>query len=337
MLQPMIQAVPVHIISGFLGAGKTTLLNSLLKQKPAGETWAVLMNEFGKIGVDQALIEQQDGIAIKEVLGGCLCCTSQLPTQIALSRLLQQAKPDRLFIEPTGLGHPDQLLEQLSEPHWAKALSMRAVLTVVNGQALGDARLLQHDTFAVQVATADMVLVSNQDCMSAQNLQQLTQFKRQFIQPHQHVILMSQGQVDFAVLDQPHRTRILQKRALLHRPSQASMRTIDESVEDIQLPYHYVEQAAGHDVAGWRLPATWQFDRNQLLNCLFGMQGWLRIKGVVHFADEWVSLNLTPYQIGMSSREPFMDNRLEIISQQPQDWADIERQLMACLRDSSIV
>ena len=114
------KAVPTHIISGFLGAGKTTLLQYLLTQKPEHETWAVLMNEFGQIGVDQQLITQQQGYAVKELLGGCLCCSSQLPMQIALSRLLSETQPDRLFIEPTGLGHPAQLLEQLTEPHWQR-------------------------------------------------------------------------------------------------------------------------------------------------------------------------------------------------------------------------
>ena len=87
--------VKTHIISGFLGAGKTTLLQRLLAQKPEGETWAVLMNEFGQIGVDQQLLPQSEGYQVKELLGGCLCCTSQLPMQIALSRLIQESKPDR--------------------------------------------------------------------------------------------------------------------------------------------------------------------------------------------------------------------------------------------------
>lgn len=66
------QAIPVHIISGFLGAGKTTLLKHLLSQKPEHEVWAVLMNEFGQIGVDQQLLPQDQGYAVKELLGGCL-------------------------------------------------------------------------------------------------------------------------------------------------------------------------------------------------------------------------------------------------------------------------
>lgn len=94
----MPQAVPTHIISGFLGAGKTTLLMHLLGQKPEHEVWAVLMNEFGQIGVDQQLMPQTEGYAVKELLGGCLCCSSQLPMQIALSRLLSEQKPDRLLV-----------------------------------------------------------------------------------------------------------------------------------------------------------------------------------------------------------------------------------------------
>ena len=66
----IIQAVPTHIITGFLGAGKTTVLRHLLTQKPENEVWAVLMNEFGDIGVDQAWIAAHQGIAVTEVLGG---------------------------------------------------------------------------------------------------------------------------------------------------------------------------------------------------------------------------------------------------------------------------
>lgn len=63
------KTVPTHIISGFLGAGKTTLLQHLLSQKPKDEVWAVLMNEFGQIGVDQQLLPQDEGYAVKELLG----------------------------------------------------------------------------------------------------------------------------------------------------------------------------------------------------------------------------------------------------------------------------
>ena len=72
-MQPVLAAIPTNIITGFLGAGKTTLIQQLLTNKPANERWAVLVNEFGQIGIDQALMASQDEVFIKEVAGGCIC------------------------------------------------------------------------------------------------------------------------------------------------------------------------------------------------------------------------------------------------------------------------
>jgi len=66
--------IPTNLISGFLGAGKTTAILHLLRQKPADERWAVLVNEFGEIGVDGALLGNPDEVFIREVAGGCICC-----------------------------------------------------------------------------------------------------------------------------------------------------------------------------------------------------------------------------------------------------------------------
>ncbi|MCJ8274587.1 MAG: hypothetical protein MJK04_34960, partial [Psychrosphaera sp.] len=99
-----IKNVPTNIITGFLGAGKTTAILHLLKSKPKHERWAVLVNEFGEIGIDASLIEgqfskqdqtQAGGLFITQVPGGCMCCASGVPMQIALNTLLTKAKPDR--------------------------------------------------------------------------------------------------------------------------------------------------------------------------------------------------------------------------------------------------
>ena len=142
-LSNIIQNVPCTLVTGFLGAGKTTVINQLLGARPINDRWALLINEFGHIGIDGMLLtntQQQNvqnqntnnNIAIREVNGGCICCTSQLPLQIALTRLLSEQQPQRLIIEPTGLAHPHELLRQLSEPHWQTALKMQAVITVLS-------------------------------------------------------------------------------------------------------------------------------------------------------------------------------------------------------------
>lgn len=95
-----------NLITGFLGSGKTTSILHLLANKDPAEKWAVLVNEFGEVGIDGALLADS-GAMIKEIPGGCMCCVNGLPMQVGLNTLLRQGKPDRLLIEPTGLGHPE--------------------------------------------------------------------------------------------------------------------------------------------------------------------------------------------------------------------------------------
>ena len=127
--------LPTNIITGFLGVGKTTAILHLLKHKPENEKWAVLVNEFGEVGIDEKFFagefQEKNGVYIREVPGGCMCCVSGLSMQISLNMLLARAKPDRLLIEPTGLGHPKEILALLSNSHYLNILDLRATITLV--------------------------------------------------------------------------------------------------------------------------------------------------------------------------------------------------------------
>lgn len=338
MLTPvLIQAVPTHILTGFLGAGKTTLLRHLLAQKPADEVWAVLVNEFGQIGLDGVLLDTADqGIAIREVAGGCLCCTSQLPMQIGLARLLGQAKPDRLFIEPTGLGHPKQLIEQLTESHWQQSLQLKAVVTVLNGTRLHEKRLREHDSFMAQLVTADIVVVSHHADMQADDHAELVKILAELPAPQRQVLYADYGQVSVLQIDQPRQSSREVRRSLLHTVGGQRLSAVaaaSTAETDIDLPYHYVEHSLGQAVGGWRLPQDWRFDRTKLLDWLLSLQDWQRIKGVIQVEDGWVAINLIPNQIQLSSHAGGLDNRLELITEPEMDWLSIEAGLMACLLD----
>ena len=156
----MLQNIPTHVIAGPLGAGKTSLIRQLLAQRPADERWAVLINEFGQIGLDAALLTNDaDGIALGEVAGGCLCCVNGAPFQIGLGRLLRKARPDRLFIEPSGLGHPAQLLKQLNEAPWLGVLAVQPCVLVLDAQALHAGRTLP-DAQQQALASAGLLLLN---------------------------------------------------------------------------------------------------------------------------------------------------------------------------------
>ena len=125
-------AMPVHIITGFLGSGKTTLIHSLIRDKPVDETWAILVNEFGQIGIDQAMFEQRDDVVIKGLPGGCLCCQLAFVLQAGLVNLLARAKPDRVIIEPSGLGHPAGLIDLLRSEAFEGTLEIRDIIATLH-------------------------------------------------------------------------------------------------------------------------------------------------------------------------------------------------------------
>ena len=129
--------VPTHIVTGTLGSGKTTAISHLITSRPAAETWAVLVNEFGAVGIDQALLEGAastsvgGGVTVQQLAGGCLCCALSGVTSVAIAQLVRTRRPSRLLIEPSGLGHPAALLDILRGGHLRGALAVQPVVCLV--------------------------------------------------------------------------------------------------------------------------------------------------------------------------------------------------------------
>lgn len=321
----IIEAVPVNVITGFLGAGKTTAIQNVLASRRDGERWAVLVNEFGKIGIDQSVLAT-DGVQIKEVPGGCLCCTNQLPLQVALSQLLSRARPCRVLIEPTGLGHPARLLDSLREPHWRQALSLRATLTLVDARELADARVLAHETFRAQVEAADVLVFSKDDVLTEAERARARAFAADLVPPKAAVHFMAGGALQREWLEVPARAQAL-KRSLLHMPPATT--ALPSTDVETAPPYHYSEVLAQAALAGWVLPRDWQFAHDELLNVLFGIRQAMRIKGVFHTERGWIFFNASRHETAITSEPPRADSRVEVIAERAQDWAALEAALLA--------
>jgi G3E family GTPase len=160
---------PVTLLTGFLGAGKTTLLNELIRDPEAGRI-AVIMNEFGDVGLDHDLIEE----ATNEVMlmqSGCICCTFRGDIVKTLTSLMARLKRgelsfDRVVIETTGIADPAPIIHTLLvDDLVARHYRFDGVVTVADA-ATGLATIDQHDEAVSQIAMADLIVVTKTDLVS---------------------------------------------------------------------------------------------------------------------------------------------------------------------------
>ena len=155
----MIDPVPVSLITGFLGAGKTTLLNRLLQNGELRDA-ALIINEFGDVGIDHLLVESADE-GIVELSDGCLCCTIRGDLVDTLSRLIhRQPSPARIVIESTGLADPAPILQAImGHPVLNDLLRLDGVITVVDS-INGMDTLDNHEEAVKQAAVADRIVLT---------------------------------------------------------------------------------------------------------------------------------------------------------------------------------
>lgn len=319
-IEHKVHAVPTNIITGFLGVGKTTVILNVLKQKPKNERWAVLVNEFGEVGVDGSLMQgchgEHTGIFIREVPGGCMCCAAGLPMQIALNQLLSKAKPDRLLIEPTGLGHPKEVLEVLSADHYKDVLSIQQCITLVDARNVSDTRYTEHNTFNQQIDMADTIIGHKADMYDAnirQNLIEYVHTRRDRVIPIEFV---AQGNIHIDLLNgESTVAKMLHDHS--HHHGHNHSETVSTNINDKDIPtegYLKVENSGeGYQSVGWRFSAEKVFNRAALFRWLSGLYV-ERAKGVFITHEGVFAYNLSPETLTEMELDDAIESRVEIIS-----------------------
>lgn len=320
----MLQNIATHVIAGPLGAGKTSLIRQLLAQRPATERWAVLVNEFGQIGLDAALLSRdEDGVAIGEVAGGCLCCVNGMPFQVGLARLLRKARPDRLFIEPSGLGHPLQLLKQLGQAPWTGVLNVQPMIMVLDALSLARGEPLP-ETQNQALSAANLLIFNKSKAVDEQRRLLITQQL-----PDLPSYWTEHG--EFPLVQLPKfSTSDLANSAEIELPVENTSAPLAALWTDPSQPICLAQQGEGGWSIGWRWHPSQRFDVSRLQAFLRAWP-WRRAKGVIHSAGGWQSFNgLQASAVDWHSSEWRKDSRIELIFAQQQPASALQSALAAC-------
>lgn len=316
-----------NLITGFLGSGKTTSILHLLAHKPADEKWAVLVNEFGEVGIDGALLADS-GALLKEIPGGCMCCVNGLPMQVGLNTLLRQGKPDRLLIEPTGLGHPKQILDLLTAPVYEPWIDLRATLCVIDSRQLLDDKIRHNENFRDQLAAADIIVSNKSDRATAESQQAMNQWWLQNGGERLRVDA-TQGNIDITLLDRPRSNRVELTASAAHSHSHPS----NKGLAALSLPEHQrwrrsVNQGQGYYACGWIFDADTTFDTIGLLEWA-RLAPVARLKAVMRIPEGLVRINRQGADLHIETQNVAPpDSRIELINDAESDWNTLQSALL---------
>ncbi|MEZ9925381.1 GTP-binding protein [Vibrio breoganii] len=328
----VISGVPTNIITGFLGVGKTSAILHLISNKPSNERWAVLVNEFGEIGIDGSLIQgkkNQDGqVYIREVPGGCMCCAAGLPMQIALNQLLSESKPDRLLIEPTGLGHPREVLQVLSTDYYRQIIDLQKNITLVDARKLSDPRYIEHDTFNQQIAIADTVVGNKRDLYQQGDEESLTDYVDALGLSETRVIYAEHGEIPFAEFEGATQFHKQKTPHLFQQKKQTRTALVPEQPIPESGILKATNKGEGFHSVGWRMSADRVFNRQKLLQLLGKLKA-ERMKAVFITESGIFGYNLTADGLTEIELDECSESRLEIISDRIDD--SFEEQLLGCI------
>ena len=293
MQQMSVKKTKVHLISGFLGTGKTTALKSLMAQKNPDEKWVIIVNEFGEIGIDGAVLSD-NGIPVAEIAGGCLCCVAGPQMSNTVTKMLRDVAPDRLMIEASGLAHAASVIDELKTPPLDQSLEIGAVFTVVDPRQFVSPDYAQQALYKDQIGVCDVLVASKTDLCSPEVLAEFREKAATLFPPKALVAEVDNAQMNIEWLDIP----VVEK-------SRYRLKTLPDNTMGFQSQGFTF--AAGQDFDGERL--------TNFFNDLPKMtEGLVRAKGVFQVLGTWVWLNWVDGQWGANQVSWRRDSRFELIA-----------------------
>jgi|GEM_PF-485680 len=305
--------IPTYLITGLLGSGKTTTLLELLKQKPKNEIWGILINEFGEISLDDKLLQSAEiqNVIITTVQGGCICCTAGHQLSQAIQNFINQQKQlDKLWIEPTGLGHPAGIIDTLNQ---TPQVQLRTTLATLTPKQLTPERWQKSAVMRDIATLSDIILLTQTDLASKEEVQQALKIVEQLYPKKTKVwysydalklqTLIELPPIAFKIRESSHLDQPLQTLQLHSNHHQLQNISVQLSARSKQIL-----------ALGLSFDSSTQFNRVQLKN-FFNQQSeqLIRAKGLVRTGKNWQLLQWQGSQLSLSDFAWRQDSRIELL------------------------
>ena len=202
----------VNLLFGFLGSGKTTLLRRILGERAGERKMAVIVNEFGDVGVDGEVIAGSN-VNLVELTSGCLCCTLRGSLMSAVEELREKAAVEQIVVEATGVASPGDMLEDLNDSRIARELDVGPLVTVVDAPKFTRLKQMLGEFYEEQVENADVLVLNKIDLATPDELEEAKAAVRE-INPDAVLLFAEQGDTDLALLlDGPESELLAQVKA----------------------------------------------------------------------------------------------------------------------------
>lgn len=356
-MMPQQTSLPTHLITGLLGSGKTTTLRQLLLQKPAHERWGIIINEFGEVDIDVATLQSQESNdAVLSVSGGCVCCSAQYGLTQAINQLLAESKESpisRLFIEPTGLGHPAKIIDTLTQSSFVRPLSLQPILCVITPQQLTPLRWQKSTVMRDLVTLADIILLNKIDLSSADQQCTALELMHNSYPPKTQIKSTQQGMIPLTEIlgsKQSNDDRNVHSFTILNsnegfishqKQTIQTSKAVESSLPGIsQCLVQVASDTSELSSVGWIFDPKIQFNRIKLKTFFTVIAPILaRGKGLLKTGNEWQLVNWSDGELNFQDIAWRQDSRLELLfndttnntTNSLKNHKAIENQLLNCI------
>lgn len=320
-------AIPAHVVTGPLGSGKTTAIARLLAEKPPQQDWVVLLNEFSDAGIDALTVASaaRGAFDVRLVPGGCLCCAGEQDFRRNLQELVTTRRPDRILVEPSGLGHPAGIVEELLGWEATGRLRLAGIVALVDPQRLrDDAALAPGSEAYAQIEIADALALSKADLADGEDLRRFEALAASLYPPRAWSGPVLEGRLPpeaFEPLRTAARAPVSASRSPRHEAERLHRSAAGEEITAANGRRREVHHI-GHRAIRWVFPRAVEFSRPRLASLLAAAGagapplggGIARLKGVFRTAeDEWIIAQLERHGVAMRPTSWRRDSRVELL------------------------